>query len=494
MRLRGHDALLAAVLYAAGLAARWPLVDAFPYGDEGIHWYNSRHWLEKVPDDVTDVYGATWWHAWWIGLQRPLWYILFMPAAEAGFEVWRMQVAILAAFLPVAGYGLARVWRASRVVSFASGATLASWPILVTYGGLGLMDELMAIFVITAIALFDRGHRRTSAVVWIAACWTKETAWISVGLFFLLAFVEEIRRGEGHPWPPRLGNASATLLVPLVVGPVPFILSLSEGLPFPGQGNAPYPGRIVDALVGTAWIWPFLLAGLRSASTRRIALIGSGMAVFYLAWNLGRREVMIWYYVLPISLAFVAVPVMLERWRIGREFRRLPLAAASLFLALVLAVTIVGPAGSVPDRALAPLSGQRVSSLADSYRWETKDRDRDLYEALDALPAGEGTTVLVLDAGYEVMLARLAGRGTSIVYGASWFILAYNQSIPELPRRIEESDGAVAQNGTSAIHAALSSAYGDCSRDVGRWWYIDPTDCQGRVERFMEAYENAAKA
>ncbi len=491
MRIRWVDVALMSALYAGALAARWVMIEALPYNDEGLHWYNSRHWLQKIPDNMVDVHGSTWFHAWWIGLQRPAWYILFMPAAKISFEAWRTQVVLLTSLLPVAGYTLARAWATRRPAALAGGLLLALWPILVTFGGFGLMDELMTVLLLFGLAAFDRGRMKLAVALFLLACWTKELAVPVLGLFLVLTFTEEIRRGEASWWPIRLGQRSSILAIPILLGPVPFLLSLSKGLPFPGMGNPPYTLRLIDWLVGTAWLWPILIMGIAKVSTRRLALIGSGMAFYFLAWNLAQREVMIWYLMLPNSLAFVAVPAILDTWIRNRELKRGWGQGAAVFVSIILVTTIVVPGDVVEGRWLAPVNGNRFATLQESYAWELRDRDRDIFESLDSLPSGPGKQVLILDAEGSLVIARLAERGTRIVFGSPAVMLRFNQTIEAIPIQFEASDGAMARNDTTTIHQALITTYRDCAQDIGDWWVFDPPACRGRVDRFMSAFDNA---
>lgn len=481
-------------LYAIALAARWVMIEALPYNDEGLHWYHSRHWLEKVPVDMVDVYGSTWFHPWWIGLQRPVWYILFMPAAKVSFEAWRTQVVLLTSLLPVAGYALSRVWHTRRPAAVGAGLLLALWPILVTFGGFGLMDELMTVVLLFALAAFDDGRVKLAAGLFLLACWIKELAWPAIGLFLLLTFREEVRKGEAAWWPLKLGRRSSTLSIPFILGPLPFILSLSQGLPVPGMGNPPYTLRLLDSLVGTAWLWPILIVGIARPATRRVAIIGTGIAFYFLVWNLAQREVMIWYHMLPISLAFVAAPTILDTWIRTRELKRGWAEAASIFVSIIMVTTIAVPGDVVAGRWLAPVSGQRFANLQESYSWELHERDRDIFEALNSLPSGPGKQVLIMDVEGSLVIAKVAERGTRIVFASPAFILRFNQSIEAIPTQFEASDGAVANNDTTAIHQAMFATYGDCARDIGDWWVFDPSGCRGRVDRFMAAFENGTRA
>src|ERR1044072_8199210 len=99
-RLERWDWWLLGAAYLLAVAVRWAIRDAGPYTAEAAHYALSRHLWQGVdnvaslfPDVRPDDFSWFFW-------QRPLLCLLYWPAAQGGFAVYRAAHILVAGTVP----------------------------------------------------------------------------------------------------------------------------------------------------------------------------------------------------------------------------------------------------------------------------------------------------------------------------------------------------------------------------------------------------------
>ncbi|HUR62284.1 MAG TPA: hypothetical protein VM286_07990 [Candidatus Thermoplasmatota archaeon] len=430
-------------LFAAALALRWPFLDAVAYGDEAMHYYMASHLLQG-PSNLSDVFGILWFHPSWIVFQRPFYYLLFHPAAMASFHAFRVQNAILGSLLPVVSYGLLRTFGVRRPFAIAAGLAAASFPLLVVWGTFGLMDTAMTVFLLAG--LWARSARRPilSAVLLLAATWSKETAYVAVVALFTVTQLRTWWRKDSPVWPLRFDAAQSALAVVMLVGLVPVLLSSTLGLRTPGAPASGYAFRLIESLFGASLLVPVLFLGLRWPASRTLATWALAAGGFLLALHVVlHRAVEVWYNVPAVALGFVGVAATVDAAWTASAHRRWVPSALAVFVGLVVVGAVLVPGSAAKDAILHPFEHIPSGSWSETLAYE-KGRDRDLTEAQVWVDARHPTTLLAFDVEYPHVLHPF-------VEGQPRVVLVSSQLFDLLPYPLHTVATAMAQPGTLTL-------------------------------------------
>jgi hypothetical protein len=471
VRPSGRSLAAAVASFALALWLRLRLLHAPPYGDEGLHYWTARHFA-AVPPNVTDVDGLSWFHPWWIVWQRPAYYVLLHPFALHGFEAFRVGHALWSSLLPVAAFALLRAHGASRPAAAGAGLFAAAFPPFVTWGGLALMDEPMA--VLFAAALWALRLRRDvlAGALFVAEAWTKETAFIGLAGVLAATLFRGWVAGRNRLDPFRLDRPSAALLLAAPVALLPLQVSLVAGLDTIGAASGWRGVALLDPLWVAPWLALLCVAGLRWRASRSLCAVSLGLGLAFLALNgVLHRAVEAWYLVLPqvlagcAALATVDAAVRAPRPHGSHRSRRplLPVAAAVLVVAL-LAAAVLLPASAAKAAVLSPSSGQPVPSLAETFRYETRVRDRGQVDAVAALRLDGARPVVAVDVPYPLDLHPLSERAGHVYVDSAAVRESVRSYGVERFAAMAGQDGAmllVRQTGLP-FAAALEEAYGPC--------------------------------
>jgi hypothetical protein len=447
------DWLLAALLGLLAAALRWPFLGAPAYGDEAMHFYMAKHLL-ATPTNFSDVFGQTWFHPSWIVYQRPLYYLLFHPAALLSFHAFRLQNLAAGALLPALAYGLLRAWGVRRPFAAGLGAACAALPYLVVWGTFGLMDTTMTDFLLAALWARAVGRGTLSAALFLAAIWSKETAYFAAAAQWGVGHLARWRRGEPL-WPLRMDRAQSALALVLLVGLWPLMVSFSHGLQTPGGTSYTPNAYVLEEVFWSALLVPVLLLGLRWPASRGPA----AWAFYVLLHALLHRSVEIWYEVPSVTLTLVGTAATLDAaWTAAAPSRRWAPALGAVAVAGLLASGVLVPDGAA-KAWLHPVHHVPSGSYADSLRYETQVRDNDLKQLQGLVAQRPAATLFFFDVAYTEVLYPFSEQHPHLLVGASgWF--------PFIPHPLGPVAQAVEANGTLTVVQERPGNYNQAMRDV----------------------------
>jgi hypothetical protein len=486
----GIDGLWAAALYALAVALRWPFLAAPAYGDEPMHFFMARHLLAP-PGNFSDLFGSTWFHPSWIVYQRPLFYLGFHPAALASFAAFRVQGLLVGSLLPVVAYGLLRQHAVRRPFAVAAGLACAGFPLLVVWGTFGLMDTPMTVLLVAALWARRAGRPYLSALLLLAAVWTKETAYVAAAGLWGAAHLRRWLRGQAPLWPLQMDAAQSALLSVLLVGLLPITVAFASGLRMPGAAASGYGSRLLESLFGTAWVVPVVAMGLRWPTSRPLAAWGllAGGFLLVLHGVLG-RAVEVWYNVPAVTLAFIGAAAALDAaLAAAPPPRRWAPAAGAVAVAALLLASMVVPESSAKDAWLHPTHPIPAPSWRDSLDYETRIRDGDLVQAAGWVAARPHDALLVFDVEYPHVLYPFVETEARVRGTGSTFFDILPQPLDAMAAGIE-SPGTLTllQVAPTALNEAVQALYADCVVERNPTYLIlEGASCPGRAQRLVRA-------
>ncbi len=461
------DAATLLGLYALAVALRWPLLQAPPYGDEGLHYWVSRAFTEP-PTSVTDVEGSSWVHPGWIFWQRPAYYVLLHPFALHGFEAFRAGHVLLSSLLPLAAWSLVRAHGGHRAAAAFAGLACATLPSLVTWGALAMMDEPMALALAFALAARRVGRHSAASVLFLVSVWLKETALPLVAILAAASFARAWWRGEAALRPLRLDGPTGSFVLPLALGPFTLMLSLATGLDSIGGWSAGHSGRMADWLYVTPWFIPVLLAGLAWRPSRPVCAFALVFATAYLlshAW--GGRSVEAWYFAGPVPFVLCGVALALDHAvrHATRALARAGAGAAAVGALLLVGTMVLAPASAAKGAWPHPFTGQPDDSVLGTQRYELELRDRGLRDAIDRMGLDGTQGLVTVDLYYPQALALAEGpvRARHVYVDSGGFRDLLPLWVDGFAARVEANGTwlLVLQTETAFFHA-INEAYGDC--------------------------------
>lgn len=466
---------------------KWPILEAPPYWDEGLHYWTARH-LGTGYGVMSDLWGNPIGTPQYLLFQRPLFYLLFWAPSQAGFEAFRVTHAIAASLLAPLAYAILRAHGASRPAGALTGLAVAVLPSLVTWGNLGLMDSLMAFWV--GVMLWARAMRRHALLLAaaLAAVWTKETAYAAVvGLLAFEAIAGWIR-GSVSFAPLRLDARVSALAWAALLAPWPLVWAVMHDLALPGAENHGSALPVLDRMFATPWLAPVLVLGLLRARSRFFAGFALAAGALLLLLQTAARDVPQWYEVPTAFLALVACGAAADAWwRDGRPAWTRP--APALLCVLLVYLLVMLPNSDARDR-LRPLSGDGGNSLAGSWEFEMEIRDADLHAAIAALPLADAPDLYVVDVAPAAMFGPVTEQARHVYWDSSWARQFIEVDVQLAGRRVEDNaTWTLLDRGDLPLVSAIEEVYADCIRHQNAGFtVIQGSACAGRAQRLEDAW------
>lgn len=285
------DWAIAAILFAVACMIRWLATEGEVYGDESWYLYLAQTWGSE-PAAAVD-------HAWFHLLNRPLYYLVFHPAALGGFALFRGFACGVGALVVAAVYVLARDLGAARLGAAFAACVLSIQRSVVAYGAHGFPDVLASLFGVLAI--------------WAAA--TRRAGWMSlfalscvlckesfVALPLIAAFVHARSQGRCSVWTWLTVGPSTTY-----VAVVTTLGWATPGVAMQGWDHTGFAWKHARAMGVGPELWP-LLGWLAWRKQWDLLAIWLGLPAFYLAWSFGLgRGLSPWYVIGPATLSVLAL-------------------------------------------------------------------------------------------------------------------------------------------------------------------------------------------
>lgn len=492
-------ALLATYLVAVALRLSMWLSPV--YGDEAWHFYLAHHWGRDAPnlhpmdlETTEDLTALFWW--------RPLFEALLAPFAYVSFPAWRLAHLLITATLPLWAVAILRGRGVARRVAYPAGAAVAFLPQFVTWSVIVFPDGLMTTFFAAALWARQRGRTLWAAAGFIAACWTKEFAAVSVAALAAASLTRALRERRATLWPPRLDPDTFRLAAALALGLVPVGFYLLNGFRAPGWSPPGPLGPILDHALLLPWMAGALAVGLAWPRPRPhvlLALVYPGFLV--VLHGPLQRGIEIWYYVLPTFLVLLALAVTCDEAM--RRARTAPRPAHAKALRAVAAITVALlladlslPSNAAKTLAFRPLGGEPEPSMAEAIH-DQNARDFDLEHTYAAAKGTGARTVFLVDVGWFFHLYPFAeGFQTVRVGYGEWFDGTRGQA--DRWARLIESQTDLTVIGhpeaNAAFNQALRSTYADCTVfAVPNYVVIAGPSCPGRGGDLFANYERAAR-
>lgn len=453
-------------LYGAALAARWPLVDVSPYGDEPLHYWVASHF--QAHPRITDIFGNSWVHPDHIFWQRPAFYVGYHAFALAGFEGLRVGHILVASLLPPVVYGLLRSHGVTRPFASAGGLVTAVFPLLVAWGALAVMDSTMTLLFVCGLWARRAGRPTLAAVLFLLSVWTKETAFFALAALAAASVVRDWVTGR-----MRLDRElvvpkdTALLLVACSLALVPLFVAMSQGLQMPGAHAAGYGDRLVDELFVSPWLLPVLVLGLAWPRSRPLAGIALFVSCFTLAYHvIVHRAVEVWYLVMPVTLCIVALAATLDEWwrrtASGRPATRAGAGLAVVVVGLLLVTMVVAQPSPTKGLATHPITRHADESLLGTYRYERDVRDGWRDQAFEALALDGTQEVVFVDLDYPQAL-QVVEDARHVYVDSAWFRSIFDFEMDGFARIVETNGTRLLVRQTDyPFYHAINEAYGDC--------------------------------
>lgn len=485
----GLGPLVYVVVYLVALSVHAHAVVHAPYGDEAFHYAAAtRLWQ---PDSNVHVFYASesldfnllFW-------QRPVFFLLLAPAAAISFDAFQMFHTLLVSALPVVIVGLARSLGVARLSAGAVGLSAGIHPLLVVWTTRMFPDGLAATFALTALLLWTRGRHAHAVAVALAATWIKETAGlVLIALVVLWVFPAVARRLRLSPAEKPAGPWWGAP-VALAVAPLPIMYSLYLGGRFPGwvrDGNA---STLLNVLVGSVLVFPFLVASLAFPRAR---LVGA-MAIGYLAFFFGyavfyNHQVQGWYVAIPLSLALVASAAAAHGLdeEVRRRFATRARPFLTILLALLVAVSVL-PTGSAGRSIISGgLPGGPASLGATSAFMHLEGAD--MVAAIDAFERTTESKVVVVDASWLYLYYPFGFGRDRVTFARSDFLVPNNQSWEPVIDAIETWDTVTvigADDGRRQVGLTLREVYQECTLFANpSYQLVRGAECAGRGAEFL---------
>jgi hypothetical protein len=480
---------------------RLPFADIPPYGDEGAFYYTSRH-LDDFPPNVHDLYvepgseltpnvlyrpTPLFWY-------RPLHYLLMFPAAQAGFQSYRLFSLALTSTIPALAAAVLRVHGARRVTAWTAGGAIGILPYFVVWSVITLPDALVTMWFLLALLCYKTNRVWAMGAALLAAAWTKETVLLGIAALLALSLWTRYRSGARFGWPLVISKREAILAATIPLGLVPLNIALWKGGAPPGGSGAPGWGWLLEGLFGIVWFAPLVLLGFAYGRSRALAALALVYPAFYVLYGQGLdKTVNVWYLYLPASLAVIAAAMALDSWATavhGTGPRRAPSIVAAAFVALILVAALV-PTGGAKSVFFQPLTGRASDSVADALRYESS-RDADLRDAIDATRLGPERTVFVIDVYGSYVLHPISTSGSTVWWGETRTVALLGQDIATWPVAIEErADRTLLWKQPHALNQAVRDVYADCIvLENAQYAVFEGSSCAGRSEALRERYDD----
>lgn len=485
------DGLLPFGLLAVAMALRWPTLEAPPYGDEGLHYWTARY-LSGHWDAITDIHGGAAGGPRFLVLQRPLFYLLFFLPSQAGFDGFRLAAVVAGSALAPAAFAAVRAHGAGRVAAVGAGLACASVPQLVMWSHLGLMDALMTVFLLGALAARALHRPGWTLALGVAASWTKETAVFGLGLVLAFDLARALRRREATLLPLRLPPGVTALLGAVLLGALPVIaFAFTPRAAVGAMGDLAFTG-FADRILATPYLLVVLLAGVVPPASRFLCCAALAGAALLAALTLTGRDVAAWYDVPVLALALCGAAVAADAWcrwgRDARPWRRLagagPAVAAVALVALVVLLPGAARAG------LRPLTGDGGHDLLALWEYETEVRDADLQAATAPIPDDGSATVLVLDMYPGRLYVPLVETARTVHLDWSFARSLYPFDPAPLASVIEgEATWTLVEHNAHAMNEAVREVYADCvAGQAGGYTVLHGAACAGRAQALEDAW------
>lgn len=478
---------IAAALWALSFAAKWPVLHAPPYWDEGLHYWTARH-LGTRWDALTDVWGNPAGVPQHLLFQRPLFYVAFWLPAQGGFQAFRTAHALAASVLAPMAYALVRVHGGRRAAGILAGAAVALVPSVAMWGNLGLMDSLMTACV--GLMLWARARRRDGLlfVASLAAVWVKETAYVAVVGLLAWELAVAWVHGRLSLAPLRLDGRLSALAWAAALAPWPLVWAVTHDLAMPGAASDGGVGPVVDRVLTTPWLLPVLVVGLARRRSRFLCGFALAGGAFLVALQLAARDVPQWYEVPTSVFALVAAASAADAWW------RPPTAGWARPWPAVLAFALVAMLVAVPNSPerdrLRPFSLDGGNDLRGAWEFETEFRDGDLHAAFAALPLDRGIDVLDVDVAPPALFGTVVGHARHVYVDSSLARTYLEFGVAQLAARIEDATTwTLLDRSGLPMALAIEQTYADCAvLENPGYLVLHGAACAGRADRLEAAW------
>jgi hypothetical protein len=323
----------------------------------------------------------------------------------------------------------------------------------------------------------------------VATVWTKETAYGAVLLFLLIDLVAGLRDGSVSLWPLRMGKRLTALSWAAVLAPLPLVYAMAHDLALPGAPNHGSAVPLLDMVLLTPWLLPFIAIGLRVPRIRPLAITSLVSAGFLVALQLAARDVPQWYEVPTTFFAVVAaIAGAHAAWQARWPWSTLRWAPMMVVAAL-LVVAVVVPAGAGRE-ILRPLTHDAGDSLSGTWNYELNIRDRDLRDVRAQIPLAQHPDVLAIDLASPGLFVPIVEEAHHVYADSSFIRTLVPFEVEGLAERIEANGTWTLLDVTDLpMNQAIVQVYADCLV------YQNPTydlyvgaPCAGRAARLEAAW------
>lgn len=443
------------LLFALGLALRWPAMGGDFFGDEAWYLYLARTWGTE-PGAQAEM---PWFHL----ANRPAYFAVFHLSSYAGLAGFRLMGCVVGALVPVLAYAAARALGARRMLAALAPALLVGDGVLLEFSSHPFPDMLATACALGAFIAAARGRGGWMAAAALGAVLSKES-------FFLVPVVAAAIRAQAAGRRVWQLDRAAALTVAAALAYVTAVMLAGRIAGMRMQGWSADSGL-------PNWIWgtpPLLLCVVGWLAVRRQWLpvvVWLALPAFYVGWILVLgRGWELWYATGPKTFAIVACAAGLEAmWRDALAGGRWRQAGA----AVVAGLAVVAMADTWAEQARA-IKSHYVGT--DNWWWRA-----DTGAAVREIIARERTDdVLVVNCFWAYRYSHLRGPGRPGTY----FEWHGEADTPRL-RELLGSARLVVVSGEEptrlALQQLLARAGSELLLDTREWLVVRPATAARRT-------------
>lgn len=436
---------------------------------------------------------------WW----RPLFRLLFTPAALVSFDAYRVAYILFVSLLAPLAFWLLRAHGARWYLAVGAAVAAALSPALVQWGAITFPDEAMMVAFVAGLWAARRDQHAWSAAAFTAAIWLKEIAVVGVAVLLVHDVILDLRSRASRIWPIQLSGRNTALAFAILLGLAPLFYYMFLGGARPGWTPGGIGLEFYERVLPVLWLLPLLLLGLAWPRTRPLSLLALAYPAFFLYYAYGLDGgVEAWYLALPNYLGLVAAALVLDEWShrwTPNDYRRAwaPRLTGVAVTALILLQIFAPASADLKSSVTAPISGQATWSLSETMGFEQR-RNAHLEDLVDHLEPPDLGTVLLVDLGWFFIFYPFADRADQVRF-------AYTDWWPKSRSDVQRWGTVVEADANATIlglyppirplNEAIRNVYADCTAYTNAEYVVlRGQSCNGRLDQLVSEYERLAGA